>query len=281
MYDLVVSLRMAALGLLARQPGSGYDLLKTFEKSMANVWSATQSQLYGELNKLADDGLIEVTDVGPRGPQGIPHHAGRTRRTAALGDEPRGRPAVSRCFAAARFPARRDRTGAGPQAHGRGRPSTPTQRSKRLEELRDSIDWTDGDSLFFGRAALEYGLRRYAMEARLGPLGRRRARQAPQEIDPSIGPRAPNTEHVPTDCTGTDRSTGSPHRLREGRTADVPSHEIPTIVSAWLAEFGVRSPLVDDLARAVDADDWPAAHAIGEFLSVDVTVAASGRRQKI
>ena len=34
-----------------------------------------------------------------------------------------------------------------------------------LEEMRDSIDWTDGDSLFFGRAALEYGLRRYAMEA--------------------------------------------------------------------------------------------------------------------
>ena len=58
---------MAALGLLARQPGSGYDLLKEFEKSMANVWPATQSQLYGELNKLADAGLIEVTDIGPRG----------------------------------------------------------------------------------------------------------------------------------------------------------------------------------------------------------------------
>ena len=58
---------MAALGLLARQPGSGYDLLKEFEKSMANVWPATQSQLYGELNKLADDGLIEVTNIGPRG----------------------------------------------------------------------------------------------------------------------------------------------------------------------------------------------------------------------
>ena len=58
---------MAALGLLAQQPGSGYDLLKTFEKSMANVWPATQSQLYGELNKLADSGLIEVADIGPRG----------------------------------------------------------------------------------------------------------------------------------------------------------------------------------------------------------------------
>ena len=34
---------------------------------MANVWPATQSQLYGELNKLASGGLIEVSDIGPRG----------------------------------------------------------------------------------------------------------------------------------------------------------------------------------------------------------------------
>src|ERR1700752_264580 len=67
MYDQLVSLRIAALGLLAQEPGSGYDLLKQFEKSMANVWPATQSQLYGELNKLADAGLIEVADIGPRG----------------------------------------------------------------------------------------------------------------------------------------------------------------------------------------------------------------------
>src|SRR3569833_508681 len=66
-YDESVSLRYAALGLLAQQPGSGYDLLKRFDVSMANVWPATQSQLYGELNKLANAGLIEVTDIGPRG----------------------------------------------------------------------------------------------------------------------------------------------------------------------------------------------------------------------
>jgi hypothetical protein len=67
------------------------------------------------------------------------------------------------------------------------------------------------------------------------------------------------------------------HRLHEGRTADVACSEIPTIVSAWLAELGVQSPLVEDLARAVQKENWPAAHALGEFLSVDVTVAASGR----
>ena len=63
-------------------------------------------------------------------------------------------------------------------------------------------------------------------------------------------------------------------RLREGRTVQVPAHEIAATVSAWLAELGANSPLVDDLARAVHAGDWPAALSIGDYLSVDVTVAA-------
>jgi hypothetical protein len=62
--------------------------------------------------------------------------------------------------------------------------------------------------------------------------------------------------------------------LRNGRTAEVPGHQIATIVSGWLAELGAASPLVDDLARALHAGDWSAAHAIAEYLSVDVTVAA-------
>jgi hypothetical protein len=44
---VVVSLRHATLGLLAQHPASGYDLLKKFQESMAHVWPATQSQLYG------------------------------------------------------------------------------------------------------------------------------------------------------------------------------------------------------------------------------------------
>jgi hypothetical protein len=60
-------------------------------------------------------------------------------------------------------------------------------------------------------------------------------------------------------------------RLHEGRTVHVPCHEIGTTVSAWLAELGAQSQLVEDLARAVDADDWPTAYAIGDRLSVEVT----------
>ena len=136
---------MAALGLLAQQPGSGYDLLKTFEKSMANVWPATQSQLYGELNKLADAGLIEVTDIGPRGRKEYRITPRRARRTAALDDEPAERPAVSRRVVAARLPARRDRTRAGPQAHGRGGRARRLRGEATRQALSDSIDWTDGE----------------------------------------------------------------------------------------------------------------------------------------
>ena len=62
-----MSLKHAALGLLSRGPASGYDLLQTFHESLANVWPATQSQLYGELNKLAESGLVEVVAEGGRG----------------------------------------------------------------------------------------------------------------------------------------------------------------------------------------------------------------------
>ena len=63
-------------------------------------------------------------------------------------------------------------------------------------------------------------------------------------------------------------------RLHDRRTADVPCHEIVGVVSTWLAELGAHSPLAEDLARAACAGDWPAAYAIGDRLSIDVTVAA-------
>ncbi len=63
-------------------------------------------------------------------------------------------------------------------------------------------------------------------------------------------------------------------RLHGGHMARVPVQEITATVSAWLAELGAHSPLVDDLARAVRVGDWPAAHALSECLSVEVTIAS-------
>ena len=157
-----MSLRIAALGLLAQEPGSGYDLLKHFQTSMANVWPATQSQLYGELNKLADAGLIEVSDIGPRGRKEYRiTGAGRAelrRWVANPQDDPPFRSAgLLRLFLLGEVPREQARE------HVVAMAEHAEAEVKRLEALRDSIDWTNGDGLFYGRAALEYGLRMNAM----------------------------------------------------------------------------------------------------------------------
>ena len=64
-------------------------------------------------------------------------------------------------------------------------------------------------------------------------------------------------------------------RLHDGRTVQVRGHEIAPIMSAWLAELGAHSPLVEDLARAACVGEWAAAYAVGDQLSVDVSVAAA------
>lgn len=63
-----MSLRIALLGLLtAYGPASGYDLTKSFEKSVAHVWQAGHSQIYPELAKMTADGLVTVEAEGARG----------------------------------------------------------------------------------------------------------------------------------------------------------------------------------------------------------------------
>lgn len=158
-----MSLRIAALGLLAQQPGSGYDLLRHFEKSMANVWPATQSQLYGELNKLASAGLIEVSDVGPRGRKEYRiTEAGREELqrwiTDSRDDPPVRLPGLLRVFLLGEVPREQARKYMSAMAeHADGE-------ADRYRTLRDSTDWDEGN-LFYGRMALEFGLRLQAMEA--------------------------------------------------------------------------------------------------------------------
>ncbi|KKW62487.1 PadR family transcriptional regulator [Mycolicibacterium elephantis] len=153
-----MSLRIAALGLLAQQPGSGYDLLRRFEESMANVWPATQSQLYGELNKLAAGGLIEVSNIGARGRKEYRiTDAGREelRRwvTNPQDDPPFRSAALLRVFLLGEIPPDQAREQLAAMAeHG-------AAERKRLEELRDSVEWTDDEGSFFAHAALDFGLR--------------------------------------------------------------------------------------------------------------------------
>jgi DNA-binding PadR family transcriptional regulator len=58
-----MSLRDAVLAALLEGESSGYDLAKGFDASVANFWMATPQQLYRELDRLAEHGLIQARMV--------------------------------------------------------------------------------------------------------------------------------------------------------------------------------------------------------------------------
>ncbi|OBG91419.1 PadR family transcriptional regulator [Mycobacterium sp. E3251] len=58
-----MSLRDAVLAALLEGESSGYDLAKEFDASVANFWMATPQQLYRELDRLAEQGLIAARVV--------------------------------------------------------------------------------------------------------------------------------------------------------------------------------------------------------------------------
>ncbi|WP_024803577.1 PadR family transcriptional regulator [Nocardia sp. BMG51109] len=63
-----MSIRYALLGLLRDQPATGYELTQRFAQGIGrHAWSAKHSQIYPELRKLTDEGLIEVVEEGARG----------------------------------------------------------------------------------------------------------------------------------------------------------------------------------------------------------------------
>lgn len=51
------------LGLIAKHPGSGYDLAALAERSIAHFWPIPRSQLYSELTRLEDLGYLSGTAV--------------------------------------------------------------------------------------------------------------------------------------------------------------------------------------------------------------------------
>lgn len=53
------SLSFAILGLLAREPLSGYDVAGRMRERVGYFWSARHSQIYPELSRLEGEGLVE------------------------------------------------------------------------------------------------------------------------------------------------------------------------------------------------------------------------------
>ncbi|NUT95660.1 MAG: PadR family transcriptional regulator [Saccharothrix sp.] len=168
-----MSLRHAVLGLLAHGPASGYDLLKTFEGSLANAWPATQSQLYGELNKLADSGYVTVAAEGPRGRKEYAiTEAGRAElhhwMTEVEPERVRRSDMLLRVFfldlvdhEEALEYLRREAEGA-------------AERHAAFAELARVVDSTDDPLAEHGRIALEWGLRFTKMQQEWAEWARRR-----------------------------------------------------------------------------------------------------------
>ena len=58
------TLKYAILGLICREPMTGYDITKEFNSNeLSNFWYAKHSQVYPELSNLIDEGLVEYQVV--------------------------------------------------------------------------------------------------------------------------------------------------------------------------------------------------------------------------
>ncbi|EHI97494.1 transcriptional regulator, PadR-like family [Clostridium sp. DL-VIII] len=57
------TLKYAILGLVNRNPLTGYDITKAFNEGLVEFWYAKHSQIYPELKKLTDEELISYETV--------------------------------------------------------------------------------------------------------------------------------------------------------------------------------------------------------------------------
>lgn len=53
------TLKYAILGLIASRPRSGYDISTEFNTTLSEFWNARHSQIYPELKKLTEEGMIQ------------------------------------------------------------------------------------------------------------------------------------------------------------------------------------------------------------------------------
>jgi DNA-binding PadR family transcriptional regulator len=174
-----MSLRHAVLGLLVEHPASGYDLMKLFETSLANVWPATQSQVYGELGKLSASGLLAVSAEGPRGRKeyALTDDGLAELRHWLLETEPdrvRRSESLLRVFFLGVLSRAEAVTYLELEAHRAG------QERAELERLEAAVEWGDDQLSVHGRLALEYGMR-------LADMQQQWARWAAERIGEAAG----------------------------------------------------------------------------------------------
>lgn len=157
-----MSLRHAVLGLVNERPASGYELMHSFNTSLVSVWPANQSQVYGELTKLAEAGLLSVSAEGPRGRKEYTiTEAGRAELVHWLADTEPNR--VRRSEALLRVFFLGNLTNAQAIDYMRQEGEIMDARLEGLRTMANTGDW-DADGLaIYGRLVLEYGLRLMVM----------------------------------------------------------------------------------------------------------------------
>jgi PadR family transcriptional regulator, regulatory protein AphA len=184
---MCMSLRHALLGLLADRQASGYDLMKIFETSLGNVWPATQSQVYGELGKLTDAGLLDVAAQGPRGRKEYAlTEAGRAELRHWMTETKPTR--VTRNDMLLRVFFLNVLTPLEALTYLETEAARATAQYGALKELEAAVDWGDDPIAANGRIALEYGLRLNVMREEWARWAADRIQRAHEPGDESGGP---------------------------------------------------------------------------------------------
>ncbi len=92
-----MALAEAILVCLTDRPMSGYDLAKNFDASIGFFWRASHQQIYRELGRLRERGLVESQEITQSGkPNRIVHTITKAGRKAVLdwSSKPVRRPSV-------------------------------------------------------------------------------------------------------------------------------------------------------------------------------------------
>jgi PadR family transcriptional regulator AphA len=160
-----MSLRHALLGLLADTPQTGYDLTKQFEQSLSDhAWSASHSQIYPELKRMMDGGLVEVVGEGARGSKtyGVTDDGRAELRRwmfSPLSDAPARNEFVLRLFLLSTLDLADTRELAENMAR------TSEEEVAGLREAISRIEQDPSGDSRYARFAAEFGLRYYQLQA--------------------------------------------------------------------------------------------------------------------
>lgn len=80
------TLSYALLQAVSTRPRTGYEIAQHMKAPVAYMWAAQHTQIYPELNRLADAGLISGEVIPGRGPRDTKRYTVTTRGRRALAD---------------------------------------------------------------------------------------------------------------------------------------------------------------------------------------------------